>query len=372
MTVSTLPVAFLSIESSGRTSTVRLRPDRLELLYHRIVRAVRVALDVPDDPRIRVAVSEIARCFIGAGGRADDAAHDAEPLVHDLVRELGRAGVEAGDVHRLFRLARPVVVDALGLIVGDSLRGDAVLELRVAVQRYLHLVCSSMTVELRRDSSRRAHRSAYRRAELGGQSWRPPGPDRPVRVLVAVHEELPPSLRTDPRLVARPSPFELVVPEAVAPHSLAPWLTSQVVVGPVTPWADLGEGLQLAWRASRLLSDGLVADDRLLVPCTEMLGHLLVAGNPLLTGLLVGKHLAVFDGLRPMRRNDLALTLLRWLETGVPANQLAREMGVPPQTLHSRLTKLRELFGPKLEDPPTRLELIVALRSVLPTWDVAV
>ncbi|NGZ99835.1 hypothetical protein G5V59_04610 [Nocardioides sp. W3-2-3] len=62
-------------------------------------------------------------------------------------------------------------------------------------------------------------------------------------------------------------------------------------------------------------------DDRVLVPCTEMLGPLLVAGNPLLSGLLASKHLTVLDGIRPARRKDLALTLLRWLESASATNQ---------------------------------------------------
>ncbi|KAB2811334.1 PucR family transcriptional regulator [Pimelobacter simplex] len=381
MPVSTLPVSFLSIEASGSTSTVRLRPDRLALLCQRMVRAVSTSLGTPpDDPHVRSAIADVVQCFIAAGGRAEDAAHDAERVVRALAVELSHAGLLTVDVHRLFRAVHPVVVSALGQVVDDTLRGDAMLALRRAAQRYLHLVCTTMTVELRRESARRAHRHAHWRAEVGGTDEPLPhvahldhsGRVGRIRVLVAVRDELPVQLRADPRFVARSSAYELLVPEDVAPETLEPALTGQVVVGPLTPWADLGDSLQLVWRATRLLSDGLAADDRLLVPCTEMLGHLLVAGNPLLTGLLVSKHLAVFDGVRALRRNDLALTLLRWLETAVPTNQLARDMGLPPQTLHSRLAKLREMFGAKLEDPPTRLELIVALRSVLPTWDVAV
>lgn len=373
--MSTLPVPFLSIESAGRTSTVRLQLDRLALLCQRMVRAVSSSLGTPpDDPQVRGAITGVVQCFISAGGRAEDAAHDAERLVRTLAVDLSHAGLVAVDVHRLFRAVHPVVVSALGQVVGDTVRGDAMLALRRAAQRYLHLVCATMTVELRRESARRAHRHAHWRAEVGGVDEPPHHAGRlgQIRALVSVHDELPLALRTDPRLIARPSAYELLVPEDVALHTLVPALTGQVVVGPLTPWADLGDSLQLVWRATRLLSDGLAADDRLLVPCTEMLGPLLVAGNPLLTGMLVSKHLAVFDGIRTLRRNDLALTLLRWLETAVPTNQLARDMGLPPQTLHSRLSKLREMFGAKLEDPPTRLELIVALRSVLPSWDIAV
>lgn len=365
MTITTAPAALPPIAS----------PDRLAHLCQRVAGTVSGALGTsPDDPRLRGAVGEVVQYFVAAGGRAEVAARDAQRVVRALAVELSTAGLHPTDVDRMFRSLHVVVAAALGQLAGEALRGEAVLTLRRAAQRYLHLVCASLTVELRRETARREHRRAHWTVEVGSPDDPRYDAARPgrIRALVAVHGELPAALRSDPRLVARPSAYELLVPEDVDPHSLAPSVAGQVVVGPLTPWRDLGDSLQLLWRAARLLSDGHAVDDRLLVPCTEMLGPLLVAGNPLLTGMLASKHLAVFDGIRTARRNDLALTLLRWLETASATNQLAREMGVPPQTLHSRLCKLREMFGAKLEDPPTRLELIVALRAVLPTWDVAV
>lgn len=372
MTITRHPILPASSEAP---SAVRLRPERLALLRQRMVRTVSTALGTaPEDPRVREAVADVVELFVSSGGRAEVAAREAHRLVRGLAVDLSRAGLRAADVDRLFGGLQVVVVNTLGYVAEDVVRGEAVLTLRRAVQRYLHLVCATMTVELRRESARQEHRQAQWRAEVGATDDPRYDAARPgrIRALVAVESPLPRGLRGDPRLVARPSPYELLVPEGIAPQALAPALAGQVVVGPLTSWADLGESLQLLWRAARLLSDGRAVDDRLLVPCTEMLGPLLVAGNPLLTGLLASKHLAVFDGVRTARRNDLALTLLRWLETAGATNQLARDMGVPPQTLHSRLCKLREMFGAKLEDPPTRLELIVALRAVLPSWDVAV
>lgn len=365
MTITTAPAALPPTAS----------PDRLAHLCQRMAGTVGNALGTPpDDPRVRGAISDVVHHFVSAGGRAEVAARDAQRGLRTLAVELSGAGLRAADVDRLFQALHGVVAASLGQVAGGALRGEAILTLRRSAQRYLHLVCATLTVELRRETARRAHRQAHWHAEVGAAqdlAYDAALPGR-IRALVSVDRELPAQLREDPRLIARPSSYELLVPEGIDPHTLAASVAGQVVVGPLTPWRDLGDSLQLLWRAARLLSDGHAVDDRVLVPCTEMLGPLLVAGNPLLTGLLASKHLAVLDGMRAARRNDLALTLLRWLETASPTNQLARDMGVPPQTLHSRLCKLRELFGTKLEDPPARLELIVALRSVLPSWGVAV
>lgn len=365
MTITTAPVTLPPITS----------PERTAFLCQRMVGTVSTALGTPpDDPRVRGAITDVVQFFLAAGGRAEVAAHDAQRVVRSLAVELSAAGLAAPELDRLFRSLHGVVMSTLGQVAGEALRGEAIVSLRHAAQRYLHLVCATMTTELRRESARREHRRAQWLAEVGAAGDPRIDATRPgrVRALVSVDRELPEVLRADPRLIARPSAYELLVPEDIDPHTLAAAVAGQVVVGPLTPWSDLGGSLQLLWRAARLLSDGQAVDDRVLVPCTEMLGPLLVAGNPLLTGLLASKHLSVLDGIRPARRKDLALTLLRWLESASATNQLARDMGVPPQTLHSRLCKLRELFGPKLEDPPVRLELIVALRSVLPTWGVAV
>jgi DNA-binding PucR family transcriptional regulator len=41
---------------------------------------------------------------------------------------------------------------------------------------------------------------------------------------------------------------------------------------------------------------------------------------------------------------------------------VAAALGVHPQTVRYRMTRLRELFGERLEDPEARFELGLALR----------
>ena len=47
---------------------------------------------------------------------------------------------------------------------------------------------------------------------------------------------------------------------------------------------------------------------------------------------------------------------------------IARDLGIPPQTVHSRMKNIRELFGDAIKGPTQRLELIIALQATLPRW----
>jgi DNA-binding PucR family transcriptional regulator len=58
----------------------------------------------------------------------------------------------------------------------------------------------------------------------------------------------------------------------------------------------------------------------------------------------------------------MALTLRAWLRNPGQRKTIAHELGVHPQTVRYRMTRLRELFGPVLDDPHGRFELELALR----------
>ena len=69
----------------------------------------------------------------------------------------------------------------------------------------------------------------------------------------------------------------------------------------------------------------------------------------------------------PGAREKLAETLRAWLLHHGRREQVAAELFVHPQTVRYRMGQLRELYGKRLEDPRTVLELTIALG--LPTTD---
>ncbi|MCW3027071.1 MAG: hypothetical protein JWN81_282 [Solirubrobacterales bacterium] len=50
----------------------------------------------------------------------------------------------------------------------------------------------------------------------------------------------------------------------------------------------------------------------------------------------------------------MALTLRAWLRNPGQRKTIAHELRVHPQTVRYRMTRLRELFGPVLDDPDGR------------------
>jgi DNA-binding PucR family transcriptional regulator len=60
-------------------------------------------------------------------------------------------------------------------------------------------------------------------------------------------------------------------------------------------------------------------------------------------------------------RDRLSTTLGSWLLHMGDRRAVAAELHVHPQTVRYRLTQLRELFGPALDDPASRRTLLLAL-----------
>ena len=69
----------------------------------------------------------------------------------------------------------------------------------------------------------------------------------------------------------------------------------------------------------------------------------------------------VLPGGHPQRER-LESTLRAWLDRHGLDLAGAAALGVHPQTVRYRMTRLRELFGERLEDPEARFELGLALR----------
>lgn len=131
------------------------------------------------------------------------------------------------------------------------------------------------------------------------------------------------------------------------------------VVGPARPWDD---GVVSYRRVLHLLTLGPVPDDRPVDTDDHLLELVLGADEPALSDLRE-RVLAPLDGERPASRARLAETLRAWLVHQGRREAVATELRVHPQTVRYRMTRIRELFGERLDDPRARLELTVGLAT---------
>jgi hypothetical protein len=92
-------------------------------------------------------------------------------------------------------------------------------------------------------------------------------------------------------------------------------------------------------------------------------GELLLRNDPALADELARSRLAPLAGLSPGARARLTETLSVWLAEQGRLGRVAARLSVHPQTARYRVTRLRELFGPALDDPDERFWLELALRA---------
>lgn len=163
-----------------------------------------------------------------------------------------------------------------------------------------------------------------------------------------------------------PEPF-LLVPDGgsgtrlLLERTLAGWAAA---IGPPVPLADAGTSLRWARRLLDLAARGLGrAPAAPLLHCLDHLPALILLADEALIRALIGRRLAPLQAAAPQRRDRLAETLLCWLECRGSAPEVARRLGIHPQTVRYRVRHLNELFGDGLTEPQTRYELELALRG---------
>lgn len=139
---------------------------------------------------------------------------------------------------------------------------------------------------------------------------------------------------------------------------------ARAVVGPARPWRAVRESYLRAARAWQVLPDGGV------VRTDDVLAELVVAADPEALADLRARALAPLAGLRPAAAARLTETLRAWLLHRGRRDDVAAALFVHPQTVRYRVGQLRELFGDRLDDPRTVLELTIAL--ALPASGAAV
>ena len=115
-------------------------------------------------------------------------------------------------------------------------------------------------------------------------------------------------------------------------------------------------GRTSALGAAALVASALPMAERLMAGVARVLGADREAADDLRRIAL-----APLDQLRPNTAERLAETLRSWLLHRGQRDAVAADLFVHAQTVRYRMTQLRELFGDRLNDPATVLELIVAL-----------
>ncbi len=130
------------------------------------------------------------------------------------------------------------------------------------------------------------------------------------------------------------------------------------VVGPGRPWTAARESYA---RACRALDLGLAGDGSATVDTDERLADLVLRADPAAFDDLRAHALAPLADLSPGAREKLIETLRAWLLHQGRREKIAEQLFVHPQTVRYRMTQLRELYGKRLDDPRTVLELTIAL-----------
>ena len=58
-------------------------------------------------------------------------------------------------------------------------------------------------------------------------------------------------------------------------------------------------------------------------------------------------------------------------QNGGSQSVLAEALSTHRQTMHYRVGRLQAMFGEQLQDADARVEILLALRAVLPSWELA-
>ena len=199
--------------------------------------------------------------------------------------------------------------------------------------------------------------------------WRPPDtltavllPSAQTRGVVSRFGQSTLQLSEDlPGIDSAESVVVLLVPDMHGPNRsrlLRELQDRRAVVGPARAWTQAHSSYHrvLQTRELHLAGDGtdtIDTEDHLV---QLVLGADHEAGDDLRREVL-----APLDRLRPNTAERLAETLRSWLLHQGQRDAVAADLFVHAQTVRYRMTQLRELYGERLNDPQTVLELIVAL-----------
>ena len=153
----------------------------------------------------------------------------------------------------------------------------------------------------------------------------------------------------------------LLVPDMHGPNRsrlLRELQNRRAVVGPARTWTLAQSSYHRVVQARELRLDRGDAD---AIDTDTHLVALVLGANREAADDLRRQVLAPLDQLRPNTAERLAETLRSWLLHQGQRDAVAADLFIHAQTVRYRMTQLRELYGERLNDPQTVLELIVAL-----------
>ena len=278
-------------------------------------------------------------------------------------RRLAAAGERAGlHPHTLYALAEAIFayIDELS---ADSIEGYAREQAAAAgaLQRRRQRLAALLIQEPP------ATPAAVEAAAVNA-AWRLP------RSLAALVVEAEGSGEQADRLALRLGPEVLVVQVAPLIVALVPaggrrrelelaMRGRRAALGPTLTWQEAGVSFARARELLELARDGGIEDSGgLLLAETHKLSLLLGVDRRLARDV-ADSALEPLEGETELSRERLGSTLDAWLRHRGRTEAVAKALHVHPQTVRYRLARLRELFGPRLDDPDARFELELALRA---------
>jgi DNA-binding PucR family transcriptional regulator len=164
-----------------------------------------------------------------------------------------------------------------------------------------------------------------------------------------------------PGIDAGESVVVLLVPDMHGPNRsrlLRELRDRRAVVGPARTWTQAHSSYRRVLHARYL---HLAGGDIDTIDTETYLVELVLGADRGAADDLRQQVLAPLDQLRPNTAERLAETLRSWLLHQGQRDAVAADLFVHAQTVRYRMTQLRELYGERLNDPRTVLELIVAL-----------
>jgi PucR C-terminal helix-turn-helix domain len=207
------------------------------------------------------------------------------------------------------------------------------------------------------------------RASAERAEWRPPDtltavllPSAQARGVASRFGQSTLELSGDlPGIELSESVVVLLIPDMHGPNRsrlLRELRDRRAVVGPARAWTLAQSSYTRLLQAREL---HLAGDDIGTIDTDTHLVALVLGADREAAEDLRHQVLAPLDQLRPNTAERLAETLRSWLLHQGQRDAVAADLFVHAQTVRYRMTQLRELYGERLNDPQTVLELIVAL-----------
>ena len=328
---------------------------------------------------LRLGVNAALGRFLELPGTSEPALTEQDRQLYlSLGRGENRQGRELQTLLAAYRVGARVAYRRFATVAREAgVEPDALVALAEAVFAYIDELSATSVEGYAQEQSLRAGDADRRRAELlalvlSGAADAPavlaaarvagwPVPDELVVVVVPQEraDGLAMALGSAALVGSQGDAVVALVPDpGPAPTGLDRLLAGRAAaISPAVPVTEVPGALLLARRGAEL-ADGpepVRVDGRLVA--------LLLHGDPAVVGLLAARRLAPLEALRDGTRERLEQTLLAWLQHRGERQHVAAQLHVHPQTVGYRLGQLRELFGTALDEPQSRFELELALRS---------